>query len=399
MKLKSISFENYKAFKEKQTLEIRPITLLIGKNSSGKSAVAKLFTLLENSLSGKIKEPLLFNNDGVELGGEFRDLVYAREPNTPIKFSMKYENNKELFVSIIQPKDEFSPLIYEWRYGNNEKHFEYYQYKGENIMDELGNANSSAYIKDFEGVLPDNPEIIYKEDLSIIVDYIGPFRVLPQRQFHLSGKWNYNKTGVKGENAYEMLANNKLREDKILEIIGKWYEEHFDGWKLIVKDRNPYFEILLSKNVNGNELEVNIVDVGQGMNQALPLVVRAYAAQEDSIVVLEQPELHLHPAAHADLAELFAWSAKENDQSFIIETHSENMLLRLRKLVVENDFGFTKDDIIIYWIAAAEHSGQQLNPITIDEEGDLSDFPEGVFNENLKEILEIDKALNRKNKA
>lgn len=127
MKLKSISFENYKAFKEKQTLEIRPITLLIGKNSSGKSAIAKLFTLLENSLSGKIKEPLLFNNDGVELGGEFRDLVYAREPNTPIKFSMKYENNKELFVSIIQPKDEFSPLIYEWRYGNNEKHFEYYQ--------------------------------------------------------------------------------------------------------------------------------------------------------------------------------------------------------------------------------------------------------------------------------
>lgn len=265
-------------------------------------------------------------------------------------------------------------------------------------MDELGNANSSAYIKDFEGVLPDNPEIIYKEDLSIIVDYIGPFRVLPQRQFHLSGKWNYNKTGVKGENAYEMLANNKLREDKILEIIGKWYEEHFDGWKLIVKDRNPYFEILLSKNVNGNELEVNIVDVGQGMNQALPLVVRAYAAQEDSIVVLEQPELHLHPAAHADLAELFAWSAKENEQSFIIETHSENMLLRLRKLVVENDFGFTKDDVIIYWVDKAEESGQQITSITIDEEGTLSDFPDGVFNENLKEILEMDKAIDRKHK-
>jgi predicted ATPase len=97
------------------------------------------------------------------------------------------------------------------------------------------------------------------------------------------------------------------------------------------------------------------------MNQALPLVVRANVTDRpDSIIVLEQPELHLHPAAHGDLAELFAKSAKENNQTFIIETHSENMLLRLRKLVIENDFGFTKDDVIIYWLEDAEFKGQEL---------------------------------------
>jgi predicted ATPase len=133
------------------------------------------------------------------------------------------------------------------------------------------------------------------------------------------------------------------------------------------------------------------------MNQALPLVVRANVADRpDSIIVLEQPELHLHPAAHGDLAELFAKSAKENNQTFIIETHSENIILRLRKLIVENDFGFTKDDLIIYWIEDAELKGKELREITVDEEGVLSDWPEGVFNEGMKEILEMQKALRRK---
>jgi predicted ATPase len=133
------------------------------------------------------------------------------------------------------------------------------------------------------------------------------------------------------------------------------------------------------------------------MNQALPLVVRANVADRpDSIIVLEQPELHLHPAAHGDLAELFAKSAKENNQTFIIETHSENIILRLRKLIVENDFGFTKDDLIIYWIEDAELKGKELREITVDEKGVLSDWPEGVFNEGMREILEMQKALRRK---
>jgi predicted ATPase len=193
-----------------------------------------------------------------------------------------------------------------------------------------------------------------------------------------------------------MLGVSKLeKKDKLYEKVGEWYKEYFDGWELIVDDtsKKPLIQILLSKN----DTEVNIMDVGQGMNQALPLVVRANVADRpDSIIVLEQPELHLHPAAHGDLAELFAKSAKENNQTFIIETHSENIILRLRKLIVENDFGFTKDDLIIYWIEDAELKGKELREITVDEEGVLSDWTEGVFNEGMKEILEMQKALRRK---
>ena len=150
-----------------------------------------------------------------------------------------------------------------------------------------------------------------------------------------------------------MLGISKSKkDDELYKNVGRWYKEHFDGWELKVDDRDkkPLIQILLSKN----DIDVNIVDVGQGMSQVLPLVVRANITDRpNSMIVIEQPELYLHPAAHGDLAELFAKSAKENNQTFIIETHSENMLLRLRKLIVENDFGFTKDDVIIYWLEDA----------------------------------------------
>lgn len=416
MKLKSISFENYKAFKEKQTLEIRPITLLIGKNSSGKSAVAKLFTLLENSLSGNIKEPLLLNNNGVELGAEFLDLVYGKVPNTSIKFTLNFNQDKSnkhriyngyIEVDILKPRDEFYPIIERWEndsmvfYNRGQISYNYKRPSFEGIS-----------IRGFRGILPEweiatnkkiNHPVYYGIDYERFIiyklDYIGPFRIVPKRTFDMATPISSEKTGTQGENAYNYLIRSKIEKTELIEKVGQWYKDHFDGWELKVStQRSPYFEILLCKEVNGQELEINIADTGQGISQALPLVVRAFTKVEDSIVVLEQPELHLHPAAHADLAELFAWSAKTNNQSFVIETHSENMLLRLRKLVVENDFGFTKDDIIIYWIDAAEHGGQELNPITIDEEGTLSDWPEGVFTENVAQIIEMRKIIKDKKK-
>ncbi len=398
MKIKSISFENYKAFAEKQTLELKPITVLIGKNSSGKSSIAKLFTLLENSLSGKIQEPLLLKNNDVELGGEFADLFFGKNPRNPVSFSVEFEKNIKVEVSLVEDYENYSLNIYKWSYIDiqNNINLEFKPSRG--FIDTKG----FQYQCKFRGILP--TEILKKSknitdkldlDLNIDVDYIGPFRILPERQFHLVGKMNYYDTGAKGENAYAMLGVSKLKKDNLHEKVENWYKKYFDGWALKVEESNrPYLKVLLSKD----NIDINIVDVGQGMSQALPLVVRANIKRPDSIIVLEQPELHLHPAAHGDLAELFAKSAKEHDQSFVIETHSENVLLRLRKLVIENDFGFTKDDIVIYWVGESENvgKGQQITEITISEDGTLSDWPEGVFTENLEEIKAMRRALNNK---
>ena len=405
MKLKSISFENYKAFYEKQTIQLKPITILIGKNSSGKSSIAKLFTLFENSLSGEIDEPLLLNNYGVELGEDFGNLFFGNSlAGIPLNFNLTFENDVAIDISLFTrksdgkaSKDSYGLNIVEWEYKDNTHRFKFREGSGDGYLDE----NNKWLSIDFKGFIPSDfpnreksKEIFNK--LKIDVDYIGPFRTLPERYFYLTGQTQFKDTGISGKNAYSMLGMSKYQEgDKLHQNVGSWYENHFDGWKLKVDEsKQPLIQILLTKD----DISINLVDVGQGMNQALPLVVRANVNRPDSIVVLEQPELHLHPAAHADLAELFARSAKENDQTFIIETHSENILLRLRKLIVENDFGFTKDDLAIYWIEDAELKGKELREIIVDENGVLEDWPEGIFSESLKEILEMQNAIKRKQK-
>jgi predicted ATPase len=406
MKVKSISFKNYKAFYEEQTMQLKPITILIGKNSSGKSSIAKLFTLLETSLKGDSDEPLLLKNNGVELGADFDNLFPDNKSGgITLNFNIIFESNMELEVGLLKKVNGYGLDIWQWKYKNNKQEFELEQmniYPFTNGY--INEIDQKLYDCQFKGFIPTK---FIKEGTNknlsanfkipkIDIDYIGPFRILPTRCFSLPGQIKFRDIGITGENAYLMLGVSKLeKKDKLYEKVGEWYKEYFDGWELIVDDtsKKPLIQILLSKN----DTEVNIMDVGQGMNQALPLVVRANIADRpDSIIVLEQPELHLHPAAHGDLAELFAKSAKENNQTFIIETHSENIILRLRKLIVENDFGFTKDDLIIYWIEDAELKGKELREITVDEEGVLSDWPEGVFNEGMKEILEMQKALRRK---
>ncbi|AFZ56076.1 DUF3696 domain-containing protein [Anabaena cylindrica FACHB-243] len=406
MKVKSISFENYKAFYEKQTMQLKPITILIGKNSSGKSSIAKLFTLLENSLKGDNDEPLLLKNNGVELGADFDHLFPENNPGgITLNFQIIFENNIQLAVGLLKKVDGYGLDIFQWKYKDQKQEFDLEDLEpfGGGYLNDI---NQKFYECEFKGFIPNKfVKEGTNENLSenfiipkIDVDYIGPFRILPQRCFSLHGQIKFRDTGITGENAYLMLGVSKLeKKDKLYEKVGQWYKEHFDGWELIVDNtsKKPLIQILLLKN----DTEVNIMDVGQGMNQALPLVVRANVTNRpDSIIVLEQPELHLHPAAHGDLAELFAKSAKENNQTFIIETHSENIILRLRKLIVENDFGFTKDDLVIYWIEDAELKGKELREITVDEEGVLSDWPEGVFNENVKEIIFMRKALNKKRK-
>jgi predicted ATPase len=401
MKVKSISFKNYKAFFEQQTMQLKPITILIGKNSSGKSSIAKLFLLLENSLIGDIDEPLLLKNSGVELSEDFDNLFFDNNPGgIPLSLNILFEDSVEIEIGLLKKVEGYGLDIFQWKYKNHTHQFDL-ELRGDEYLDAI---KGKTYNCKFKGFIPN--QIVEKNNSTnlsdnlqintIDVDYIGPFRILPKRYFYLTGETYFRDTGITGENAYAMLGISKLKkDDQLYKKVGKWYKEHFDGWELKVDERRkkPLIQISLSKN----DTDVNIVDVGQGMNQALPLVVRANVTDRpDSIIVLEQPELHLHPAAHGDLAELFAKSAKENNQTFIIETHSENMLLRLRKLVIENDFGFTKDDVIIYWLEDAELKGQELMEITVDENGVLSDWRNGVFDEGLREVLEMQKALNRK---
>ena len=195
---------------------------------------------------------------------------------------------------------------------------------------------------------------------------------------------------------YNILYNDSNLEEEV----SRWYKENF-GVELsvdYVESEKGAYHINMRNPISHSV--VNIVDEGQGMSQVLPIVVRCNMNRPNTIVVMEQPELHLHPKAHAALGRLFARTSKEHNQSYVIETHSENIILGLRDAVVDKTINFNPEDVVIYFVDEDEEDGSAyLREITIDKDGMLSEWPSGVFNESYELLSEIKrKAIENKNK-
>jgi hypothetical protein len=362
--LKEITFKNYKAFREKQTLELKPLTILIGKNSSGKSAIAKLPTLIEGSLSGRFSQPLEINNNGIELGGNFRDLVYNH--GVSLEFGLK-DQHESLLVSVasgLRPAD--LPKISNWKFT---------------LLD--SEISTTKGVEDnFEGFL-DEPSSI--KSLSLHTDYIGPFRALPERSYP-SPTSILKKVGIHGEDAYSILIQDAISTEQVLlKKVNDWYQENFEGWGITVEpDGSQYAVKLIRKG-----LKVNLKDVGQGMSQAFPLVVRTLMpATKETLIIMEQPELHLHPAAHGNLAELFADSLTHGNKSYLIETHSRNFVLRIRRLIAEKEL--SPSQVNLYYVDFnEEENASYLEKIELDTLGKVASWPENIFSEALDEASAI----------
>jgi predicted ATPase len=133
------------------------------------------------------------------------------------------------------------------------------------------------------------------------------------------------------------------------------------------------------------------------MIHALPLVVRSFMlAKEETLIVIEEPELHLHPAAHGNLAERFAKSLVDKNKRYLIETHSQNFVLRLRALIAEGKI-LNKDQLALYYVEYDEDTNESnLKLINIDDDGEVDYWPEDIFNESLYETIRIRKAQKAK---
>jgi predicted ATPase len=375
--LDKIIFSGYKSFKEKTELELKPLTILFGKNSAGKSAIAKLPTLIEASLKGKFIEPMRYSNNNIELGGEFRDLFYNRNILQEMSFKL-YSNNNYLSIQITN--DISKPIITGW----------------ESFSDESEKLNLKITTEEiekskdlFSGFLLNRLKSELKEKFSLKTDYVGPFRLNPQRVFNLKGITEFKRLGNKGENAYQML----VVDEELTKKVSKWFENNFDNWGLSIKKIESYYEIKINRK-NSEHDGVNIVDVGQGMSQALPIIVKAHIKSTKPVLtILEQPELHLHPAAHGNLAELLVESIKDLKTKYLVETHSENFILRLRRLIAEKKLD--KSFLNLYWVNYdGDSDSSQLIKININNLGEVDYWPPNIFNENFEEV----KALRRAQK-
>ncbi len=145
-------------------------------------------------------------------------------------------------------------------------------------------------------------------------------------------------------------------------------------------------------NVTG--YKANLADVGFGVSQVLPVVVALLNAPRGSTVLLEHPEIHLHPKIQMDLVDFFIFAAKQRDIQIVFESHSEYMLARLQRRLAESngsDSSLTTDDVKLYFCSLQDNRSV-LEPLEVNPNGSIENWPHDFFGDTFTERMAIAKA-------
>ena len=214
---------------------------------------------------------------------------------------------------------------------------------------------------------------------------IGPLRQEPARWYEV---YDLPRIGVgrKGEHTSEYLRQHP----ELQESLNAWLHRLGIDYKVAVEtvvpmERMPALGILkLTDLRRDNPVATTIADVGMGISQVLPIVAECLCEKEKWIGI-EQPELHIHPRLQAELGSLFADSYKEKGNRFLIETHSEHLLLRLQRLIRTGVL--TSEDVAVAYVSRGT-GGSEVQRLRLDKRGEfIDDWPKGFFPERLAEIL------------
>jgi len=199
--------------------------------------------------------------------------------------------------------------------------------------------------------------------------YLGPVRSNPQRFYYAPGAMSGGTNG-RGMNALENWLRKwgtELWEEELKRVNTRLAELDL-GLLLLVRpldeERKPYqsiFEVLLQEKAG---VQTSLCDTGFGWSQMLPIVLMCALAEEDSIVLIEQPELHLHPRAQTELADFFARTVNRGVR-LLIETHSEHLLLRFRRRVARTTLNRMKRAQRILLVRDGENSPELA--LTVDQ--------------------------------
>ncbi len=362
------AFENFKAFK-KFSLKPKPLNIIFGTNSSGKSAVLQSLFLLKQSTEYNLNSttPLLLNHpNGINLGKP-QDVIFSNS------------QSKSLSIKI-----EIGEYSYEVSLGYENANFSIKRAvlkKGNEIIFNYPNGTQ----KSFRFFLPATPETFEFFDLAVNtfrkINYIGPVRNKPRRVYEI--EYNKNWVGMSGENFADVLAGPKGEE--VVNKINNWFERININYQLEVKKID---ENLVSILLNENGFPRNLADVGFGFSQLIPVLTGTFI--NDGILLVEQPELHLHPRIQSELADFFLQNTSENSVVFL-ETHSENILNRIRRRIVENKK--VQEYVNILFVERTEGKSE-LKEVQIDDYGKISSsFPAGFFSSDAEDIVLLMKSI------
>lgn len=501
--MKSFSISNIKAFKEEADIEIKPITILVGRNSCGKSSLIRFPAVISQSLLSDADASIMFFGKNIDYGN-YEDVVFGHDIKKKVSFSLTYDCVPDYFGSsmlnnnylkkVLTGKNEIALCVTLRRYSKRlivdafemkvngvtvlylnrsvreiynmtlfdysskskittftAKHVRFFKFIPyisvvdlfDDMLEAFCDANKldlqdraklkkmkknvigSYLIPDEKKEYGDNTEIVEKlVEWCEIVDfcsvlsfnvriqalneagltyYVGPFRESPNRVYR-DVEHRVDTVGAKGEDTSAMLKNDYMHGKKIINDTSEWFEKSMNYGVNVKEIGSGLYKILVKKDDGTQD---NLIDVGYGISQVLPIVAQVMkikagdtkagfyissAQKTSSTFIVEQPELHLHPDAQAELASLFvdAVTSKNKELNVIIETHSEHMIRKLQTLVADNNVKISNDDVKIYYIDKNENNEAYVTEMKMLPNGKFeSEWPTGFFDKSYTLALEL----------
>ena len=445
--LKHLHLEGFKSWKTLD-MEFAPITALFGPNSSGKSSILQFLLLLKQTYESKDPNTVLdFGIGGrglVDLGSPW-DAAHAHNLETDLIWSLNWKLPEILRIHDLGMRNSFiasaSKITISTRIDfsnysppSNEEEISTkelsYMFGSQKFSLSRGEHGYTLHSKDYEFKMaqetpssspelalpgpirsyafPDRVrsahknagflshlEVKYTEMMDRIY-YLGPLREQPKRIY----QWSVKKprdVGARGENTINAIiaAGNESSgfKQRIATQLRKMEILHDFKIDSISAD-NMMLYVPMVKSPNSNTTTY-LPDVGFGVSQVLPVVVLLNYVPEGSIVLLEQPEIHLHPAVQSALGDVIINAMQSRNLQIIVESHSEHLLRRLQRRIAEEKVSNTKMHL---YFTKMQNGQSVANHLELNEYGYIKNWPEDFFGDEFGEISKTQDAMFKRMK-
>ncbi|WJV54676.1 DUF3696 domain-containing protein [Prodigiosinella aquatilis] len=450
-----LRIRNFKAWKDTGNIRMAPITLFFGANSSGKSSIGQLLMMLKQTVESPDRKTALYpggKSTAVQLGS-YHEMVFQRDIKNCIDFEYQWN-----LTDILKTKDPISGSIFNgdnicfksniiFNEASNTLNLNSFEYKVYNKADlsfsiglkvnENGKGDFKVETENYNLVrqkgrvwsikaavrfygFPEEVVAYYQnadfvqelnlrhEKLFRSLCYLGPLRIKPERLYSWAGI-EPESVGYQGESTIAaILAARKRKISLGYKKTTKPFEEIIasklkqmgliDAFRVEpISEHRQEYEVKV--RTRGSQYWVDLPDVGFGISQVLPVLVQCFYAPKGSIILMEQPEIHLHPLAQSTLADVMidVIKSRENGEDreiqVIIETHSEHFLRRLQRRIAED---VIDSQMVSAYFANVSVTPSKLEPLQIDVFGNISNWPNDFFGDEMSDITAQSKAAIKK---
>lgn len=423
-----LQIQNFKSWRDTGLMRFAPLTGFFGANSSGKTSILQFLLLLKQTSESLDRTQVLNLGDErtyINLGS-FTDIVFNHVESHPISFQIEWVPASIQFnLFNLDWFSEESSIRFHAQFGLIQqilmlKEFSYQQGAktlGMQLRESITVDGAAQYVVTNDEMLeprngtvptvsppnyffafPDMLNLHYQnttlsswlasllDHLFVSIEYLGPLREYPSRTYLLRGS-KISSIGSRGEYTIPALLTAPMQvQDAVAHQLKQLGLIHSFTLRPVAEGRREY-ELRVRQSASSPE--VLMTDVGFGVSQILPVLTLCYYAAPGSILILEQPEIHLHPAVQAGLADVFIDAIKSRGIQIILESHSEHLLRRLQRRLAEEQL--TPADVALYF-TRIEQGESKREELHIDAYGNISNWPQNFFGDEMGDLVAMTEA-------